>query len=73
MQKEMKKNINQYKRKILGMFVGGILGYAYYYFIGCSTGSCAITSKPLNSTAYGIIMGYLIFSTFEKKEDKNEK
>jgi len=47
------------------------LGYAYYHFIGCSSGTCAITSKPVNSSVYGMVMGYLIFSTFQKtKENK---
>ena len=50
--------LHKYKLGILGLVVGGVLGYAYYYFIGCNTGSCAITSKPLNSTAYGMVMGY---------------
>lgn len=57
----------KYKFGLVGILVGGILGYAYYHFIGCTTGSCAITSKPLNSTAYGMVMGYLMFSVFQPK------
>jgi hypothetical protein len=30
-----------------GIAIGGISGFLYYYFIGCSSGSCAITSKPI--------------------------
>ncbi|MDN3605969.1 DUF6132 family protein [Kaistella yonginensis] len=62
--------LHKYKLGILGLVVGGVLGYAYYYFIGCNTGSCAITSKPLNSTAYGMVMGYLMFSVFQKSKIK---
>lgn len=62
----MKDFITQYKLSIAGVMIGAILGYAYYYFIGCTTGSCAITSKPVNSTVYGSVMGYLLFSVFEK-------
>ena len=62
----------KYKLGLVGILVGGILGYAYYHFIGCTTGSCAITSKPLNSTAYGMVMGYLMFSVFEKPKVKQE-
>jgi hypothetical protein len=29
--------------------------------VGCSSGTCMITSKPFNSTIYGAIMGYLLF------------
>lgn len=52
---------------LIGVFIGGIAGYLYYYFIGCSTGSCAITSRPFNSIIYGAIIGYLLVSVFEKK------
>lgn len=60
------KFLIKYQLSILGILLGGILGYAYYHFIGCTTGTCAITSKPLNSTVYGMLMGYLLFSMFEK-------
>ena len=52
---------------LIGAFLGGVAGYLYYYFIGCSTGSCTITSRPFNSIIYGAIMGYLLASVFEKK------
>ena len=58
--------IRKYKMQIIGTIVGGVLGYAYYYFIGCASGTCAITSKPLNSTVYGAIMGLLFFSSISK-------
>jgi hypothetical protein len=54
----------------LGVTVGAIGGYAYYHFVGCASGTCAITSKPLNSTLYGSLMGGLLFSNFNKKETK---
>ena len=57
---------------LLGVLLGGILGYAYYHFIGCNSGSCAITSKPFNSSVYGILMDYLILSTFKKKKKKEK-
>ena len=47
--------------KILaGVVTGGLLGFLYYKFIGCSSGSCPITSNPMNSTLYGAVMGLLI-------------
>jgi hypothetical protein len=49
-------------RLLLGLFAGGILGFAYYYFVGCNTGSCAITSNPLSMTGYGMLFGALLFS-----------
>ena len=61
----MENFIKKYKLGLIGIVLGGILGYAYYHFIGCNTGTCAITSKPINSSVYGMVMGYLILSTFE--------
>lgn len=48
----------------IGVVVGLIAGYAYYYYVGCASGTCAITSKPLNSTLYGGLMGGLLFNMF---------
>jgi hypothetical protein len=48
----------------VGVVVGAITGYAYYYYVGCASGTCAITSKPLNSSLYGGLMGGLLFNMF---------
>jgi hypothetical protein len=50
---------------LIGIVLGGLGGYLYYHFIGCDSGTCAITSKPLNSTIYGMVLGGL-FSDFLK-------
>lgn len=47
---------------IVGVFLGAIAGYLYYYYVGCVSGTCAITSNPLNSTLYGAVMGGLLLS-----------
>lgn len=60
--------IKKNKLAIIGIFVGAIGGYAYYYYVGCASGSCAITSRPVNSTIYGALMGMLLFSMFDKKK-----
>ncbi len=60
--------ILKHKLTILGIIVGAIGGYLYYYFIGCTSGTCAITSRPLNSTLYGAMMGGLLFNAFKKEE-----
>ena len=39
-------------KRVLPVAVGSLLGYAYYYFIGCNTGTCPITSNPFISTFY---------------------
>jgi phage shock protein E len=68
----MKKWLIKNKLWFIGGLVGSIAGYTYYYFIGCASGSCAITSNPINSTLYGLLMGAILFSMFEAKpESKN--
>lgn len=52
----------------IGVVVGAIVGYAYYHYVGCASGTCAITSKPINSTLYGGVMGGLVFNLFVKEK-----
>lgn len=55
----------------IGVLVGLIAGYAYYFFVGCTTGTCAITSNPINSTLYGGLMGGLLLNViFETPKNK---
>ncbi len=49
---------------VVGAVVGGGLGFAYYKFIGCSTGTCPLTSHPVISTIYGAVLGALIANSF---------
>ena len=51
---------------ISGIFVGAIIGYLYYKFVGCASGTCAITSSPINSTLYGSVMGGLLANIIKK-------
>jgi hypothetical protein len=55
------KLIQKNKRYVIGALVGAVGGYAYYYFIGCANGVCAIKSNPYTMTAYGVFMGSLFF------------
>jgi hypothetical protein len=49
-------------RLLLGLLAGGVLGFAYYHFIGCNSGGCAITSNPYRMTGYGMLFGALLLS-----------
>ncbi|MEE4176448.1 MAG: hypothetical protein V2I46_02960 [Bacteroides sp.] len=48
--------------------IGVAGGFAYYWFVGCKTGGCAITSSPYMSMVWGGMVGYLIPDFFVKKE-----
>uniref|UniRef100_UPI003217DF00 DUF6132 family protein n=1 Tax=uncultured Draconibacterium sp. TaxID=1573823 RepID=UPI003217DF00 len=63
--------LEKYKWKLVGVAVGAVAGYAYYYFIGCNSGTCPIQSHWHTSTLYGGLIGY-VFSNSPKK-DKSER
>lgn len=63
--------LKKYKFTFIGIGLGLIGGYAYYYyFIGCASGTCAITSKPLNSSLYGGMMGGLLLNMLDGRKKK---
>ncbi|MBL0359300.1 MAG: hypothetical protein IPP72_21640 [Chitinophagaceae bacterium] len=64
----MKKWFSKNKLYVIGGFVGAIAGFAYWNFVGCSSGTCMISSKPINSTLYGAAIGSLTFGMFQKKD-----
>jgi hypothetical protein len=67
----MNKAIDILKRNWLylaGAVIGGICGYLYWYNIGCSTGTCPITSSPAMSMIWAATMGSLILGFFKRKK-----
>ena len=59
-------------KTIIGMAVGAVLGFSYYYFVGCKSGSCPITGNPYISTAYGAGIGLLLTMSNSKKRKQTE-
>jgi hypothetical protein len=51
-----------YRKAIVGLILGGVVGFLYYYYVGCSTGSCAITSNPYSSVLFGSAMGFYLLN-----------
>jgi hypothetical protein len=69
----LKKFVKENALVIIGVIVGATGGYLYYHYVGCASGSCAITSKPINSTVYGAIMGGLLLSMLKKEPVKTNQ
>jgi hypothetical protein len=67
----MKKWILQNRLYIIGAVFGAVAGFLYWKYVGCLTGTCAITSSPIRSTLYFAAMGALFFGVF-KKENKEK-
>ncbi len=60
-------------RVLIGLLVGGALGYAYYHFIGCRGGSCPMWADPWRSTLVGMAFGaILLFDTSKKAKVDRE-
>lgn len=56
----MKKNMRKWLQPILFVVGGALVGLGYYYLVGCSTGSCIITSNPLVTMIYMGLIGWLL-------------
>jgi len=67
MQKTIKNKI--FAIKLLIIIIGLIAGFAYWYFIGCSTNSCPLNSKWYLSTLYGGLIGYLVSDFIKEKKN----
>ena len=55
---------------LIGVVLGSIAGFLYWKTVGCNSGTCLITSKWHNSTAYGAVMGGLFLSIFKQNDKK---
>lgn len=61
-----------WQRRVIFGLVGAAGGFAYYYFIGCASGRCPISSNPYISTAYGTLMGILMPTRKKISENLSE-
>lgn len=62
----MKKNMKKWLKPTLFIAGGAMIGLAYYYFIGCSSGTCPLTSHPLVTMVYMGLVGWLLSGIFGK-------
>lgn len=66
----MKKWFKKNRLYVVGALLGGLAGFMYWNFVGCTSGTCMITSKPFNSTLYGATMGALLLGMFKTEKSK---
>ncbi len=57
--KEFLKSRSLWK-PLLSISIGAGVGFLYYFSVGCSSGSCAITGSPYGSMIFGGFMGFFI-------------
>ena len=69
----MKKFINNNQLYLIGAFAGALGGFFYWKFIGCSSGTCMITSSPVRSTLHFAMMGALFFGIFKKEKHAEQQ
>lgn len=69
----MKKILQKNRLAIAGSLLGAVGGYFYWKYVGCLSGTCLISSRPLNSTIYWGIMGGLVFSMIPGKSQTHSK
>jgi hypothetical protein len=50
-------------KPFIAIIVGGIAGFLYYRFVGCTSGTCAITSNPYMSIIFGGFLGFFVVSS----------
>jgi hypothetical protein len=47
-------------RAILGIVLGGLCGFGLHRYVGCTDGTCLITSSPWGSVIYCMILGFVL-------------
>ena len=67
------KKVAAYRLYFIGALAGALAGFLYWKYIGCLTGTCAITSNPFRSTLYFALMGALLFGLFKKKNPEKDE
>ncbi len=62
-----------YKNQIelIGAAVGATAGFLYWQNISCASGTCANTSKPINSTLNGTVLGAILADLIWDNKKRN--
>lgn len=69
----MKNFLKKYWIYPVFIVLGILGGYLYWYYIGCNSGTCPITSLWYNSSLAGAVFGYFtgdLVNDYIKKKNK---
>ena len=67
----MKTTAKKWILPLLLTLGGMLLGLGYYHFVGCVSGSCAITANPINSIFYMGLAGWLLSGALGKRHSEH--
>lgn len=74
----MRDFITKHKFGLLLIIPGILAGYLYWKYVGCTSGTCAITSSWNTMVLFGGLIGYFLGDSIDdiikkrkKKEEKN--
>jgi len=62
----MKRIVNKYWKTALFTLAGAGIGFAYWRFIGCTSGTCPLTANWHTSMLFGGLIGMLAVSSKDK-------
>ncbi len=69
----MRTIAHKYWKPAVFTFIGAGLGFAYWKFIGCTSGTCLLTSNWHTTTIFGGLVGMLAIPGRIDKPDENTK
>jgi hypothetical protein len=69
----MKQWIQKNRLYVIGSLLGALAGFLYWKYVGCVSGTCAITSNPFRSTVYFALTGALLFGLFKREKNLNQE
>jgi hypothetical protein len=64
--------VKEEKSLFIGSFVGGVGGFLFWYYVGCSTGFCPVISSPVLSVIGGALFGAILFSAVIPKSTQSK-
>ena len=58
------------RKQTLFTLAGFAAGLAWYYFVGCASGTCVITATPIHSMLYWGLIGWLLSNPLTPSKNK---